>query len=430
MVGAGSSHRLAQAIERLAEQYASRFPARLGGARAVGREAEFPLVWPDGRAADAALLWEPLLAIPGARAGYEGAGRGRLLVRVDVGRVAYEVEMGRCTIEVVLPPAAGLGEVEALSTPAISRLVEIAAARGVGVLGYGIQPRTPGSLALMTPKRRYLAYYRAIGHPWMHFTTTASDQVQVDIARDELVDVINVLNLLSGALVALTANSSVYGGREGRFVSGREGLLAGLGEHRHGMTPRRFADLEDYLGFICGQTCHVLRRGRRHIQYGRPFASYLISHGPDLDAYMWHEHYIWSSARPRAHHATVELRPACQQPPDESLAAAALSLGLVEAWPQAQAYVHDRLGPDPWPAMRTYRREAVRLGLRAREPAPGFLAALADLCGEALRRRGRGEERYLAPIQRRLETRTLPADRAASLFRTGGVGALIGGLRL
>lgn len=418
------------AIEQLAERIRRHFPPALRSPRKIGREAEFPLVWPDGRAGDASLLWESLIAEGGAHVTYDDPARQQVIVRVDLDAVGYEVEVGRATAEVVLPPADDLLQLEAASGEAVGRLVRAAASRGMRVLGYGIQPRTPGSLGLMTPKRRYRALYRAIGRPWLHFTSTASDQVQVDISRAELVDAINVMNLLSGPIIALTANSSVYAGRVGRFSSGREGLLETLGEHRHGMTPRRFTTLEEFLEFVCGQTCYVLRSGDRYVRYGRPFTSYLATNGADLDAYLWHEHYTWNSARPRVQHATIEVRPACQQPPDEPLAATALCLALVEAWPDIWAFVRDRLGPDPWPAMGAYRKEVVRRGLRASEPAPRFLTGLVELAEEALRRRGRGEERFLHPIRLRLETRTLPADRASALFRKGSIAALSDGLRL
>jgi gamma-glutamylcysteine synthetase len=175
------------------------------------------------------------------------------------------------------------------------------------------------------------------------------------------------------------------------------------------------------------------------VRYGRPFTAYLAAHGPHRrrtlrrglwDAYLWHEHYTWNSARPRAGNATIEVRPACQQPPDESLAAAAFSLGLVEAMPRVEAFVRDRIGLDPWPAMAAYRRAVLLQGVRAHEPAPRLLAGLIDLAERALRGRGRGEELFLRSIRRRLETRTLPADRAVKLLQKGGVAGLIEGLGL
>ena len=425
-----SQQRVQAAIDHLAQRMRNDFPVSLRGPRKIGREAEFPLVLPDGRAGETSQLWEPLLAEGGQKITYDDPVHPKTIVRIDLGRIGYEVEVGRATAEIVFPPADDLHELEALSEPAVARLSRLAASRGMRVLGYGIQPRTRGTPALMTPKRRYAPLYRAIGRPWLHFTTTASDQVQVDVSRGELVDAINVMNLVSGPIIALTANSSVYAGRVGRFVSGREGLLGGLGEHRHGMTPRRFTSLEDYVAFVCAQRCYSLRKGHRFVQYRRPFTAYLAMRGSDYEMFLWHEHYTWNSARPRVKNATIEIRPACQQPPDEPLAAAALSLALVEAMPSVMTYIQDRVGSDPWPAMAGYRREVIRLGLRAPEPAPGFLAGIVDLCEDALRRRGRAEERFLLPIRRRLESRKLPADRTVALFRKGGIIGLIGGLAL
>jgi glutamate--cysteine ligase len=428
-VVATSARRFQATVEDLTARLAQRFPPRVGRPRRVGREAEFPLVWPDGRAAPVARLWDGLRADGTARVRYDDPDRRTVIERVDVGGAGYEVEVGRATVEVVLPPVDDLQALARVSAAAVGRLVQAATAAGLRVLGYGIQPRTQARAGLITPKGRYAVFYRSLGRPWLPFTTTASDQVHVDVGRDEVIGVVNVLNLLSGAIIALTANSSVYAGRVGRFCSGREGLLRGLGT-RHGMPPRPFADLEDYVRFVCQQPCHVLRRGRTYAPYGRPLAVYLQARGPDLDAFLWHEHYLWYSARPRAQHATVEVRPACQQPPDDPLAAAALALALVEGWREAQALVADALGGDAlgrraWQAMAAYRRAAITHGIRAPEPAPRFLARVLDVAADALRRRARGEEHLLDGLRRRLETRRLPADDAVTAFRRGGAAALV-----
>ncbi|MDR7482109.1 MAG: glutamate-cysteine ligase family protein [Armatimonadota bacterium] len=426
---AAGTRRLQAVVEALAARLWQRFPPQVRGLRRVGREAEFPVVWPDGRAGEVARLWDGLRADAGARVRYDDPDRRTIIERVDIGDVGYEVEVGRATVEVVLPPADDLHGLAAASAVAVGRLARVAAAERLRILGYGIQPRARARPGLITPKRRYAAFHRSVGRPWLPFTTTASDQVHVDVGRDELIEVTNVMNLLSGAIIALTANSSVYAGQVGRFCSGREGLLRVLGD-RHGMPPRPFADLEDYVWFVCQQPCAVLRRGHDYVAYGRPLAAYVGARGPDLDAFLWHEHYLWYSARPRAQHATVEVRPACQQPPDDPLAAAALALALVEGWREARALVADALGtdargPDAWQAMAAYRQAAIRDGIRAAEPAPRFLARLLDVAEAALRRRGRGEERLLAGLRRRGERRRLPADDAAAAFRRGGAAALV-----
>jgi len=149
------------------------------------------------------------------------------------------------------------------------------------------------------------------------------------------------------------------------------------------------------------------------------------THGPDLDAYLWHEHYTWNSARARVEQSTIEIRPACQQPHGELMAASALSLGFVESQRSIEEYAFRALGPDPWPAMLRYRAEVLRNGMHAAEPAKRFLRTLVEIAEAGLRGRGRGEEAYLKPIWRRLEKRQTPADRARTLFLRHGMDALI-----
>jgi hypothetical protein len=88
-------------IVDLAEQYQAKFRGTLGSVRRIGREAEFPLVWPDGRAGDASLLWAPLLEQGGLVPVREGR---RLLIGARGSDVIYQAEVGKPTIELSLGP--------------------------------------------------------------------------------------------------------------------------------------------------------------------------------------------------------------------------------------------------------------------------------------------------------------------------------------
>ncbi len=414
-----------EAVHALAQRFAGCFRETLRPIRLIGREAEFPVVWPDGRAADVLQLWEPLLQQGGFSPQYDDPETRALIVGLQGPGGAVEVEVGRATVELVLGPYEDLWQLQEGSARLTARVVDAANAAGMRILGFGIQPRTRGSLALMTPKRRYFALSQAIGRPWFHLTTTASDQVQVDITREELVDSINVLNVLSAPLIALTANSSVYGGRSGRYLSGREGLLGNLGEFRAGMTPRPFSTVEEFIAYLCRYSCYVLRDGAGFHAYNRPFEEYLAAHGPDFAAYLLHEHYVWNSARPRVNNSTIEVRPACQQPREEPLAVAALSLGLVEGLSEAKAFLHAVLGDGLWIAMRRYRAEAIIHGVRAREPVPDFLKQVLHIAQEGLARRNRGEEIFLGPLWERLNTHTTPGERNREILRQHGMDAFL-----
>lgn len=422
-----------RAIEHLTEAFAARFPEGVAVPRTVGREAEFTVVRPDGRAADCQTLWPRLLAHPRLEPLYDqpAPDGSELLIGARTELWTAIAEVGRGTLEISVGPRRSLIELGADLDRALAVLHPITRRAGYRVLGYGIQPRTPPVRTILTPKQRYLAFLGVVGRTWLRFGLTASDQLHIALSREELVPAMNLLNAVSGAIIAVSANSSVYGGRPGAFASGREGLMRRLVAEpfRHGAVPRPFRDLEDYVRWACGFRCLVLPSGKGFRFPTGTFAAELSRSQLDLETFLYHEHYLWPSARPRARLGTLEIRPACQQP-GASFAAAAFALGLAEAHRDAWAYLQDALGRELWPSLLTYRRRAVRLGLRAQEPVPGFLGMLLDLAEHGLAARGLGEERLLLPIRERVETRCGPADHARDLMRAGGIEALVAELAL
>jgi glutamate--cysteine ligase len=423
-------------IAAIADRYESQFREAPGPVRSVGREAEFPVVWPDGRAGEVGRLWEPLLAGGGLTPRYDDPKARGLIYRLEGEGVVYAIEVGRGTVELSLGPCQDLWELRSRFDRSLGRLVQAAQAAGMWVLGFGIQPRTPASSGLMTPRRHYRAFHKAIGQPWLRLTTTASDQLHVDIVRAEIPQAVSWMNVLSGPLVALCANSSVYSGRRGGYVAGREGLLAELGTQRYGMPPRLFGSTREWVEYLCEYRCFVLPEASGYRRVNRSFRDWLraadtrrLSSKALFQSFLWHDHYVWNSARARADHSTIEVRPACQQPPGESMAANALILGWVEGLEAAAEYLTRTLGPDPVPDMVRYRRAAVRDGVRAPEPASGLLANLVEIARAGLASRGRGEEALLGPIDRRMAAGQSPGHRARSQFGRSGMPGLIAQLR-
>lgn len=442
---------LHRAYEALADRFAAHFPTKLQGPRTVGREAEFPVVDQSGRAADIDRLWPLLLA--------EEIGEGSslsplkvkrdavntdLIVGLDGADYSYALEVGKGTIELNVGPYATLFELESAFRTAVERLVRAAAQLGWRVLGYGVQPLSPATRDLLSPKQRYHALADIMGDDWIWYTVTASDQTHVDVSRDEAVSVLNFGILMAPVVVALCANSPVVAGTLTGDCSGREGrMISALYGERHGMIARPYADLTDFVARLSRLPALLYRKGERLLPDGRPFAEVL---GADLgaalssgcfDAFLLHDHYIWHSARLRTAYSTVELRPACQQPPHELMAATALYLGLVEGREQITDYLRAALAPageesvspgplsECWPRMRRYHEQVVRAGLAAPEPVPGFLAEVLGLVAAALARRGFGEEGMLASLWRRLERRENPAQRVCRVFAEKGLEGLI-----
>ena len=452
---------LHNAYESLAAHFAAHFPARLQGPRTVGREAEFPVVDEAGRAADIDRLWPLLLKSEDtAKSNERGslcplkvkrdAVNTDLIVGLDGDSYSYALEVGKGTIELNVGPCATLFELESAFRSALERLVRAAAQLGWRVLGYGVQPLSPPTRALLSPKQRYGALADIMGADWIWYTVTASDQAQVDVSRAEAVSVLNFGNLIAPVVVALCANSPVVAGKLTDDCSGREGRMidAPYGR-RHGMIDRPYADLTDFVARLSRLPALLRREGERLLPEGRLFSDVLRedygamrSEGAALssgcfDAFLLHDHYIWHSARLRTAYATVELRPACQQPPHELMAAAALYLGLVEGREQITDYLQTALAPAGeeredsaplsacWPRMKQYHEQVIRAGLAAPEPAPSFLAEVLTLAEAALARRGFGEERMLAPLWQRLERRENPGQRVRRVFKAEGVEGLI-----
>ena len=411
----------------LAERFAAGFAVERPALRTVGREAEFPVVDADGESVDVRRLWQTLLANPQLEPEYGPGPQRNFITGLKGPDYSYALEVGLGTIEVNTRPCADLFEIQQLMAEAVSRLVSAAARAGWRVLGYGIQPVTSPQLRIMSPKQRYLSLFRAMGEPWLWYTVTAADQLHVAVSRAEMVQLLNFGNLVTPILIALCANSPIYGGQESPYCSAREGRMAAIraNEHRHGMLVRPMASLVDFIETVSQSTYLILRAGGDVVPSSIPFTEYLREHGADYTAFLFHEHYIWNSARLRAAYGTLEIRPACQQPWAENMVVAALNLGLVEAASAISALIVEGLGEDYWEKMRLYHQQVVRYGLDAPQPAPQLLQRALALAEEALAARGRGEERLLSPLWRRVERRHNPAQRARIVFRQDGIRGLL-----
>ena len=405
-------------LRGFSDRFAAQFPDELRGPRTLGREAEYPVVDAEGHAADVRPLLEAVARLPGAKAKRQADG---MVTGIDAPFGEYALEVGWGTVEVIVGPEPDLHALDAAHQKALAPVLAAAEAQGVYVLGLGTQPRTGPTEALLSPKPRYRTLLETLGEGWLWFTVTASDQVHVDVCRPELVELTNLMNLLAAPLVALTANSPLLAGASTGHVSTREARMGQLhpATGRHGL-PRGPVDsvhgwiehLGDQPVLVAGEYADP-RPGD-----GRPFRAH-AEEGADWDAFHLHEHYVWNTARPRGAHATVELRAACQQPPDSGPLVAALALGWAEAAPELREILRDRLGDDPWPAMRAWHEQVLDHGLRADEPRSGLIDELLAAAEEGLRSRGRDEAAYLEPLKARARARKSPADEALELFQLG-----------
>jgi hypothetical protein len=145
-----------------------------------------------------------------------------------------------------------------------------------------------------------------IGQPWLFFTTTASDQLHVDITQTEMIPSLNHTLLLTPAIVAFCANSPIFGGISSGVCSGREYLMQNCQKdlHRHGLPLRLFNVVDDWFNSIC-ELPFLMRPNEmtglweKVTPDGISLVEYFKDFGVSWANFLAHEHYVWHSTRPR-----------------------------------------------------------------------------------------------------------------------------------
>jgi gamma-glutamylcysteine synthetase len=431
--------------------------SRRGRERRVGAELKFPFVDASGRAAsedDVAKLWEYL-----GRRGWRtrrDAHSGRIVGASRPGPQNDSLascETGFCKTEFSLAHVADLHELAGMTEELRELLRDFSDERGAFFLGLGIHPVTPPSGKLVMKKGRNVFWDKVFGSNRhipegegddVHlFTVSASSQVHIDVAYDEAVRAVNVFNGLAAPQIALTANSSIWkGGVDSSHKCVGEMFWDWWipGSERYGVPRRPFQDMEDYVSEVAKmRPVYVKREGvpigllsyDSFYDYyrtgagavgvdpeGRPVE--LTPHAGDIDQ---HGTFYWYNARISRYY-TLENRVNDQQPPEDLPCIAALTLGLMSALDEAEAVVRAR----DWEALAAARTEACRHGIHGSVDGLSLAetaAEMLDAAEEGLKRRGLGEEGYLAPLRERLKRKVCPADTAEEIFRAGGMELLV-----
>jgi len=431
------------------------------GERRIGAELKFPLVNHDGTAAGfetICALWDYLQqcgwqadvdSLTGSVVGARKPGPQNDTVA--------SCETGYCKTEFSLAHVADLFELEQAIQELRDELRPFADQHQVHFLGYGIQPVTPPSQRLLMKKSRTSVWDKIFasnrhippedGDDMHLFTINAASHVHVSVSLEEAIPAVNVLNGFTGAQIALTAHSNVWRGRVDphyKCVAEKFWDWWMPDSNRVGMPQKPFSGLKDYVHTIArlrpvyvkrdGQPI-VLDRHRTFAEYfssGEPIGTSLdgaeVPLSPNGDDIDLHSTCYWYNARLSRYH-TVENRVNDQQPPDELVSVAALTLGLVSALDEAS----EELASYNWQDLRAARESACRDALDGRVNG----IDLADLAGRmlaiaraGLERRGLGEQRLLEPLERRCHERRCPADESARMVQSGGIEALVAARRL
>lgn len=434
--------------------------------RRIGSELKFPLVTPDGRAANLSKTqafwdflalkgWKPLID-PHSRKIIGATKQGEM----NEHRVSCET--GYCKIEFSLAHTDNLITLYYTIEDIKKLLTEFSEEHKVAFLGFGLQPVTPPGKHLLMKKSRNLFWERLFGGnnyispengTDVHlFTISAANQVHIDVTMDEAIDAINVFNGIAGAQVAMTANSNIWRGKidpEYKCLGEMfwEWWLKERHQTRYGVPERKFNDLKDYfLHILKFPPVYVRREGTPvALPYCPTFSDFYFCSTEEMNCergtltegrcgltaegrmrevnrelYDLDQHFtfFWHNAR-LSRYYTLENRINDQQPSDEIMAIPALTLGIMENLNNAVSLINGY----PWKLLMESRILSAQHGLNANVhgiPILQLSKGIVEIAEHGLKKRGLGEEVFLTPLKERLEEKFCPADVAARTFRAEG----------
>ncbi len=392
----------------------------------------------------------------------------------DGREVVINTDAGVDVVEFGFLPFPTLQEAEKNAREIIREFQEVAQESGVGLISYGLQPKTPYFYPdLKSEKMWYRGFVRLYERGHSGFHNIAANQPNIDLTLDEAIPAVNMANALSPLFIALFANSGAgeykiqehHEQREHRWNlwmkgEGRREKISGIAEHP-------FESFEDYFEYNWTIPLPAVHRGStQYVIDSNPEILEYLESGKDWDALdvgplikpvkvrpevqdiNQSLQYIWIQARLKLEFENdftieeiltawknkklrkfmekylnklyLEARCIAQQPWEDIIAPAALILGLIENLEKADKLAKKRT----WEQWRQLREQTLTASLET----PGIeddLARMLDIAEKGLKKRKFGEEKYLKCLWERLEKKQSPAIKAIKIFRSRGPEGLL-----
>lgn len=153
---------------------------------------------------------------------------------------------------------------------------------------------------------------------------------------------------------------------------------------------------------------------------GLTFKDHEISIWPETEDIITQASFAWFNARLSPKYGTIESRISCQQPPKDTILVPALVLGIIENLEEAEGLLETY----PWEEWKRLRYDSLRHVLQAQignKPVLPLVEKLITIADKGLRKRGNGEEKFLAPAFERIAKRKVPANDIIDLFETKSI---------
>lgn len=411
-------------FQTLVSYFESRFTYSRNSKRTLGIEKEVLAVDSKGQMADLSKTVWPAVAKSKKYKMLFDEYHKDAIVGFDLGKNIVTTDAGLGTFEFILPPFLRAQDAEKEMKLIYKAVSPFLKQFDFKMLGLGYQPLTKQKQKNWNRKQRYEILVSHYGPRVSYSTLSASDQVHLDLALDEVIPATNAFNKLNGFLVALFGNSPIREGKIGDMEP-REVMWDSLGKRRTGIPPYEFNSIEEYLEYIWNLPCIMTKKGTLAFDPKMTFSEFMKGKSEKelTEQFAFHEGTVWFSSRPRVY-GTLEIRPCGLQPFKDHMVVPTFCMGLMENLPA----LIDFLKPFSWKECRAFRYRAARLGMNAKingKSVVSYLGELLALSKDGLKKHGFGEEVYLKPLAERIKKGKNPAQEAAEIWKKGGIYSLL-----
>lgn len=276
-------------------------------------------------------------------------------------------------------------------------------------------------------------------HPNFGLFTSAS-QVQLDVGKDNLCEVLNTFSLIEPLKALILANSPW--GENFEVLCSRDNFwrnsLHGLNRHNVDMYGLQFESACEVVEYIKSMSIYCVMRDGRYINFhptplteyfsadkvtgeffdGKSYKSVTFRPGPEDLEYL--RSYKFEDLTFRG---TIEFRSVCEQPVSEIFASGAMHAGLIyniHALTEriADDHVIYHHGYNSSELRRLFVKKDIPDAFNMTEVSRLTLDIL-DIARDGLKARGFGEEHFLDPLYVRAENLTSPARELADGILSG-----------
>ena len=279
-------------------------------------------------------------------------------------------------------------------------------------------------------------------HRYPQFGMFASaSQVQLDVTKNTLPEVINIFNQIEPIKAILFSNSVLLGENEDLLCCRDmlwENSTHGINPHNVGMYDCEIKTVDDILNYISTTAIYCVERDGKYLNF-KPVNILKYFTLEKLTGEYLEDNEIRSvefQPKPEdiaylrtfkfedlTYRGTVEFRSACCQPISDVMTVSAFHLGLLNKTSElAEIIKNDTVLYHKGYNSAELRKQLVKRELPAYIDENGLYAlaqSVLALSREGLRERGFGEEIYISPLYERIEKRTNPARSMLDRLNSG-----------